>query len=78
MLSDGTRCACQAHHHTRIQAGWEVQKNDTKNGAIVRGSIVHEQGLDDAQAVEAMVTLVCDFSSIGQERLAGRSGPGDR
>ena len=41
-------------------------------------SLVREQGLDDAQAVEAMVTLVCGYSSIGQERLAGRPGPGDR
>lgn len=41
-------------------------------------SLVMEQGLDDAQAVEAMVTLVRGYRSIGQERLAGRPSPGDR
>jgi AcrR family transcriptional regulator len=33
-------------------------------------SLVHEQGLDDEQAVEAMVTLVRGYPSVGREALA--------
>lgn len=37
-------------------------------------SLVREQGLDDRQAVEAMVTLVRGYASVGQDALVESTG----